>query len=138
MGSKTSSSIVGQWIKTNLEISNRSSPKEMFLIPFPSPLVFLFIKYSEAKSIAEDPNESACYFNRTMGVRIKLDDLNPLCEGCCDDLIDDYELKIDIESRLDFNFFDYRGDIAQRRGETNIYKEVSFNFLRTLFFLFPN
>ena len=60
-----------------------------------------------------------------MGVRIKIDDLNPLCEGCCDDLIDDYELKIDIETRLDFNFFDYRGDIAQRRGETNIYKEVS-------------
>lgn len=87
--------------------------------------MFLSIKYSEERSVSYEANESACYFNRTMGVRIKIDDLNPLCEGCCDDLVDELELKMDIEARLDFSFFDYRGDIAQRRGEKNIYKDVS-------------
>lgn len=87
--------------------------------------MFLSVKYSKERSIPEEPNESACYFNRTMGVKVKIEDLNPLCEGCCDDLIDEFELKLDIETRLDFNFFDYRGDIAQKRGETNIYKDVS-------------
>lgn len=80
--------------------------------------MFLSIKYSNEKPFSDDEFKS--YSDKT--VKINLSNLSPRCEGCCDDLNDDYELKETIETRLDLNYFNNRE--ALKRRETNIYNEM--------------
>lgn len=69
-------------------------------------------------------NESHTIFHQISNktnTRINISDLN-FCEGCCDDLNEENELKEIIESRLDMNYFN--NIEALKNSETDIYKDI--------------